>query len=78
MIGQRTKDGLAARRAEGVVLGRPRSLPAKVVARIVREREAGVRFAKVASGLNGDAIPTAHDGVAWYASSVRAIGIRAS
>lgn len=38
MIGQRTKDALAVRKAQGVRLGRPRTLPAVVVDRVVAER----------------------------------------
>ena len=34
IIGQRTKDGLAAKRAAGVRLGRPSTTPEKVVARV--------------------------------------------
>jgi DNA invertase Pin-like site-specific DNA recombinase len=38
LIGQRTKDALAVRRAQGVRLGRPAVLPAAVVDRIADER----------------------------------------
>src|SRR3954452_16098812 len=41
LIGQRTREALAVKRSEGVRLGRPRSLSAEVVERVVREREAG-------------------------------------
>ncbi len=44
IIGQRTKDGLAAKRAAGVRLGRPSTTPEKVVARIKREHDAGQSF----------------------------------
>ena len=41
IIGQRTREGLAAKKAAGVVLGRPRLLPDEVVDRIMAERSAG-------------------------------------
>lgn len=76
LIGQRTKDALAIKRAQGVRLGRPTTVPAKVAARIDEERKAGLSFAKIAAALNADGVPTAHGGKAWYASSVRAVTLR--
>ena len=73
MISQRTKDGLAAKRADGVVLGRPRILPERVVSRIQRQRAAGASLGAIAVNLNDDAIPTAHGGAQWHASTVRAV-----
>jgi DNA invertase Pin-like site-specific DNA recombinase len=35
LIGQRTRDALAAKREQGVRLGRPQALPADVVQRII-------------------------------------------
>jgi len=62
LIGQRTRDALAAKRAAGVTLGRPRQLPEDVVARIIGERAAGTSFAAIASRLNDDRVPTAQGG----------------
>ena len=73
LIGQRTKDGLAQKRAQGVQLGRPRSTPDAVVRRVTREHEAGASFGAIARGLNSDAIPTAQGGSRWYASTVKAL-----
>lgn len=73
LIGQRTKDALAAKRAAGVRLGRPRELPASVVQRIARERADGGSLRAIAERLNGDEIPTAHGGTRWHASTVRAV-----
>ena len=70
IIGARTRDALAQRRREGVRLGRPSCLPAEVVARIVRERQAGATLRAIAQGLTADAVPTAHAGAAWHASTV--------
>lgn len=73
IISQRTKDALAEKRAQGVKLGRPRTLPAEVVARIAAEREAGCSLAAIADGLNADGVPTSQGGASWYPSSVRAV-----
>ena len=70
---QRTKDALAALKATGVQLGRPRTLPDRVVDRIRRQREAGESLGAIAKALNADAIPTAHGGEQWHASTVRAV-----
>lgn len=73
LIGQRTRDALAAKRAAGVRLGRPRQLPTGVVARIVQEKAAGGSLAGIARQLNAEGVPTAHGGVQWHASSVKAV-----
>jgi DNA invertase Pin-like site-specific DNA recombinase len=73
LIGQRTRDALAARRAEGVRLGRPRSLPDEVVARIVARHAAGASQSAIARELDADAVPTAHGGRRWRQSSVAAV-----
>lgn len=73
LIGQRTREALAARRAAGVRLGRPRTLSSVVVARLVSERAAGSTLAVIASRLNADAVPTAQGGAAWYPSTVAAV-----
>ncbi len=73
LISQRTKDGLAAKRAAGVQIGRPRTMPAKVVARIEREHAAGKSLRSIAERLNEDAIPTAQGGAQWHASTVKAV-----
>jgi DNA invertase Pin-like site-specific DNA recombinase len=73
MIGERTRDGLAEKRAAGVRLGRPRELPDDVRKRITRDREAGKTLREIAERLNAEEVPTAHKGKAWYPSSVRAV-----
>lgn len=73
LIGQRTRDGLAVKKAQGVRLGRPPALPAWVRSRIMRERADGLSFRRIADRLNADGVPTGHGGRAWHASTVRAI-----
>ena len=72
-IRQRTKAALAAKKAAGVRLGRPSTLPAEVVARIVTDRASGVSFGKIAAALNADGVPTAQGGKRWYPATVKAV-----
>jgi DNA invertase Pin-like site-specific DNA recombinase len=73
LIAERTREAMAAKRAQGVRFGRPRQMPADVVERIRRERENGASLPKIAAGLNTDGIPTAQGGKQWYPSTVRAV-----
>lgn len=59
IIGQRTKDALAAKKAAGVRLGRPAALSLDVVKRIVDERAAGRGLREIAEGLTADRVTTA-------------------
>lgn len=78
IIGQRTRDALAQKRAAGVRLGRPPVLPDEVVSRILAEREEGESLRAIAARLNADGIPTAHGGARWYGSTVRSVLARAA
>jgi hypothetical protein len=69
-IAQRTKDALAQKKKDGVVLGRPVVLNSEIVSRITSLRESGLSLQKIADTLNSEGIPTAHSGKAWYPSSV--------
>jgi DNA invertase Pin-like site-specific DNA recombinase len=73
LIGQRTRDALAAKRAQGVVLGRPRELPAVVLDRIREERATGRSLRAIADGLTADGVPTARGGAAWSSSTVQRV-----
>lgn len=73
IIGQRTREALAERRAQGVKLGRPQALPQRVVERIVTARKAGDGWTSIACQLNAEDVPTAHGGAQWHASTVRAV-----
>jgi DNA invertase Pin-like site-specific DNA recombinase len=73
LIGLRTKEALAVKRANGVRLGRPRVLPSEVVSRIVGDREGGFGLSEIARKLNAEGVPTAHGGSKWHASTVKAV-----
>ena len=73
MIGQRTKDALAQKKAQGVRIGRPRILPDAVVRRIVSARASGLTLRAIANDLNRDGVPTAHGAATWWANTVRAV-----
>ena len=73
LIGQRTREALAEKRAQGVVLGRPRTLSENVRERIYTERAKGLSPEAIARGLNEDAIATAQGGARWHPSTVRKV-----
>lgn len=73
LISQRTTDALAALRAQGVQLGRPRVVSAAVAERIGRWRAAGCTWRAIADALNADGVPTAHGGDRWYPSTARQV-----
>jgi DNA invertase Pin-like site-specific DNA recombinase len=73
IIGQRTRDALAVKRAQGVRLGRPNTLPPDIAQRIVNAHAAGDGWTTIARTLNHERIPTAHGGAQWHPSTVRAV-----
>jgi DNA invertase Pin-like site-specific DNA recombinase len=77
LIGQRTRDALAVKKAEGVILGRPVSVDAETAGQISVMRAAGLSFAKIAAALNEDGVPASRDGRQWWPSTVRQVALRA-
>jgi DNA invertase Pin-like site-specific DNA recombinase len=75
LIGQRTKDALAEKRAQGTKLGRPPALPHAVVQRVLEARNAGNGWSAIARQLNTEQVATAHGGTRWYPSTVRAVAL---
>ncbi len=71
LISQRTKAALAVKRSQGVVLGRPRTVPSDVRQRIATMRADGLSYRAIAEALNVDAVPRGQSGERWYASTVR-------
>lgn len=72
-IGERTKEGLARKKAEGVVLGRRSTVHPQIARRILHDHQAGASFGRIARDFNLDHIPTPQGGTTWRASSVRAV-----
>lgn len=70
IIGARTSEALQAKKAKGVRLGRPVSLPESLRSRIVAERAAGDSLRLIAERLNSEGVSTARGG-RWHASTVR-------
>jgi DNA invertase Pin-like site-specific DNA recombinase len=73
LISERTKAGLAAKRARGERIGRPRQAPPGVVRRIVMDRNTGLSFAKIASTLAAEGILSPAGLPTWQTSTVRRI-----
>ncbi|QHC56197.1 recombinase family protein [Rathayibacter tanaceti] len=58
MIGERTKAALAVKRAEGVQLGKPSTIPSDVCALILHRKAAGLSLNAIARSLDADGVPT--------------------
>lgn len=70
-IAMRTREALAALKAQGVQLGHPTELPDAVLTRILRELSAGRSLRAIAQGLQADGVPTATGRGQWYAQQVK-------
>jgi len=73
VIGQRTAEALAARRAQGVRLGRPRTMPRQVTERVLELRAQGLSLTRIAAALNAETLPTQHGGRRWWNSTVQGV-----
>ena len=74
-IGQRTKDALAVKRAQGVQLGRPRAMSVEAIERIHELKRLGMSVSDIAQELNQEGIPTATGRGRWHSPGVkRALG----
>lgn len=72
-IGERTKEALAAKKAQGVRLGRPSTVAPTVIASILHLRSTGWTWQQIADELNALNVPTPQGGKRWRDTSVRAV-----
>ena len=73
LIGMRTREAMAQRKAEGVRMGRPTKLPIEITETIIGMHHSGLSMNRIAADLTREGIPTALGGSKWYASTVRAV-----
>jgi DNA invertase Pin-like site-specific DNA recombinase len=73
LISQRTAAALAVKKANGVRLGRPRTIAPVVTIRVVEERQAGATLQSIADGLTTTGVATAQGGARWYPSTVASL-----
>lgn len=78
LIGLRTREALAVKKAQGVKLGGPVLMDSTTEERILQLRGEGLSMHKIAATLNAEGVPTAGGGKAWYASTVRVVLERAA
>ncbi len=77
IISERTKSGLAVVRRrpnpDKKAIGRPRTVPDDIVARIVREHAEGMTSYGIAKNLTADSVPTAQGAPKWTPQTVNRI-----
>lgn len=73
MISLRTKEGLAAAKARGKRIGRPKLVTAKVMESIVQQREEGASFDAIARSLAEGGVLSPTGRPSWQTSTVRRI-----
>lgn len=73
IIGDRTREALAAKRAAGVRLGRPASVDVELARRVRLMRGEGLTLQAIADALNAEGVPTPRGGALWRPSSLTSI-----
>lgn len=73
VISQRTRDGLAEKRAEGVRLGRKRSIDDNLLEAILGAYHSQANFSATARWLNDNGVQTPRGGKMWYPYTVQGV-----
>lgn len=73
IIGQRTKDALTIKRAQGIRLGRPPMVDESTVNRLTELRSSGLSLRQVAHLASVEGLPTGHGAKSWSAETVRGV-----
>lgn len=73
VIRQRTRDGLAEKRAEGVRLGRRREISDEMLAAIIGAYHLEGGYSQAARFLNAVRVDTPHGGKQWYPATIQKI-----
>lgn len=71
VISQRTKDGLAEKRAQGVRLGRPRAIDDDLLEAVIGAYLSNPSYSAVSRWLNETGYATPHQGKMWYPATVQ-------
>ena len=70
LVSERTSAALAARRAEGVILGRPRAMSAETIQRIRELRDTGLTLAAIADRLTIENVSTPTGRGRWHPAGI--------
>jgi DNA invertase Pin-like site-specific DNA recombinase len=73
LIGQRTREALAQKRAQGIRLGRPPEIDPATEELIVSRRRDGFALRAIVDELNTAGVSTATSGAVWHVSTVRRV-----
>jgi DNA invertase Pin-like site-specific DNA recombinase len=77
-ISERTREGLALKKARGAKLGKPSTVPNEVIAKVLEMKSKRLTLKEISQTLNEQEIPTTVEGARWHPTSIQRIIQRAS